>query len=179
MKVFKKMTIMFMAFLMLYSLTANAMAAEVGETMPTYEVVELVGTECDADGNEMAVYEFEVTPETIADGDYGIMPLSLDQSFTMGYTHRGGDRTYSGNKLRFSATVTDQNGNAVDNWVSVQLYDYNHTGALTGISVYANGGTTTSSEISITPGRVYYFKYTRTSGASRTLKVHMRITDYN
>ena len=179
MKVFKKITTMFMAALMLCSLTANAMAAEAGEMMSAYEAVELVETECDANGNEIAVYEFELMPESVADGGYGIMPLFLAQTFTVGYTNRGGDRTYSGNKLKFSVTVTDQNGNAVDNWVSVQLHDYNHIDALTGISVYANGGTTTSSEISITPGRVYYFKYTRTSGASRTLKVRMRITDYN
>ncbi len=181
MKFLKNISMVLMAMVMaVCSIPTVAMAAEVGDVMPNpAETAELVGVEYNEDGSRTEVYEFNVTQTTAANGDYGIMPLSLDQSFTMGASHRGGDRSYSGSKLRFSVTVTDQNGNAVDNWVAVELHDYNHASAITGTSVYANGGTTTISEISITPGRLYYFTYARTSGASRTLKVRMRITDYN
>lgn len=179
MKAFKKMATMFMAVLMICSLTANAMAAEAGEMTPNCNAAELVSVEHDADGTEIAVYECELTPEATADGDYGIMPLSLDQTFTMGSTHRGGDRTYSGNKLQISVKITDANGNAVDNRVSVQLHDYNHSYALFSANVNADGGMKTESGISITPGRTYYFYYQVLSGASRTLKVRMIITDYN
>lgn len=179
MKVFKKVATMFLAVLMLMSsLTANAMAVEPGDDLPAANTAKLVSMEYNADGTRTATYEVAV-PQTSATGDYGIMPLAIDQTFTMTSSHRGGDRTYSGNKLQFSVSITDANGNAVDNTVSVQLHDYNHSYALISANVTANGSMKTESDISITPGRTYYFYYKVLSGASRTLKVRMIIRDYN
>lgn len=160
------------------SIIMPAYAAEENENVSLLEKAEFIGTEYTDDGTKITTYEAEINPEDF-NNPSGIVALSLDQSFTMTSSHRGGDRTYSGNYLQYSVTVTDTNGNAVDNTVSVKLYDYNHSYALSNTSVKADGSTTTVRNVSITPGRVYYFKYARTSGASRTLKVRMRITDYN
>jgi len=181
MKFFKNVTMVLMAVIMtICSIPMVAMAAELGEDKPNVlDAAELVGVEYDEDGRRTEVYEIDIAQEAAADGEYGIMPLSLDQSFTMGASHRGADRTYSGTKLQYAVTVTDQYGNAVDNRISVKLYDYNHSFALSNTNVSADGSTTVIPGISIVPGRVYYFQYSRTAGASRTLKVRMRITDYN
>lgn len=177
MKFFKNFIAVLMAMLLsVGSVPMMAMAAEVGDnTTKQFEAVELVEVEYDEDGRKTEVYEFDIVQE----GEYGIMPYSLDQSFTMGSYHRGADRSYSGRKLQYSVTVTDVNGNAVDNMIAVDLHDYNHSYGISGVNVKADGATITIPNISITPGRLYYFEYTRISGASRTLKVRMRITDYN
>lgn len=148
------------------------------------------GTTASAAGNpdeipssniEENVYEFEVTPNMVtSDGIIALSTFSLDvdQTFTFSGSHRGGDRTYSGNKLRYAITITDANGNAVDNTVSISLYDYNHSYALKYHNLKADGSTTVIYDVPITSGRTYYFKYARTSGTSRTLKVHMQIWSY-
>lgn len=180
MSILKKIATMFLTVLMIVSsMTVNTMAAEQGEDVPDFDATELVSVEYNADGTRTEVYEFDVMQVSTANGDYGIMPLSVDQTFNMGSSHRGGDRTYAGNKLQFSVKITDANGNAVDNFVSVQLHDYNHSYALVNSSVKADGRMKTESDISITPGRTYYFYYQVLSGASRTLKVRMIIRDYN
>ncbi len=130
---------------------------------------------------EENVYEFDVPQDEVAQN--GIMPLStflleVDQTFTMNSSHRGGDRAYSGNKMQYAITITDEYGNPVDNTVSIRLYDYNHTYSLKYHNLKADGSTTVISNVSITAGRIYYFKYAVTSGASRNLKVHMRIWSY-
>lgn len=121
------------------------------------------------------LYESVVT----IDGEAAIASISnLDQTFTMTSSHRGGDRKYSGNRLQYSVTVTDVNGNSVNNAISVRLYDYNNSSPITDTQVAADGVRRTW-KVSITPNRTYYFKYVRTSGANRTLKVHMQIKSYN
>lgn len=178
MKVFKKIATMFLAVLMLMSsLTANAMAVELSEVSPSTNTAKLVSVEYGTDGSKTATYEFDV-PQTSAEGDYGIMPLTIDQTFNMTSSHRGGDRTYSGNKLSISTEITGANGNAVDNTVSVQLHDYNHSYALFSANLPADGRLRTYQDISITAGRTYYFYYKVLSGTSRTLKVRMIIQDY-
>lgn len=178
--ILKKIATIFLAVLMtVSSMTVNTMAAEQGEDVPNFNAAELVSVEYNADGTRTEVYEFDVMQLSTSSGDYGIMPLSVDQSFNMGSSHRGGDRTYAGNKLQFSVKITDVNGNAVDNFVSVELHDYNHSYALVNSNVKADGSMITVSDISITPGRTYYFYYKVSSGASRTLKVRMIIRDYN
>lgn len=177
MKFFKNFTVVLMAMLLsVESVPMMAMAAEVDDnTTKQFEAAELVEVEHDEDGRKTEVYEFDIVQE----GEYGIMPLSLDQSFTMGSYHRGADRSYSGSKLQYAVTVTDVNGYAVDNMISVELHDYNHSYALSTLNVKADGSTVAIPNIPITPGSLYYFEYSRISGASRTLKVRMRITDYN
>ena len=121
----------------------------------------------------------EVTPEMLANGDVAIASTSLDQTFNMTTSHRGADRSYPDNYLSYSITVTDVNGNAVDNTISVQLFDYNHSYPLKDTRVDADGSTTTIPRVSITANRVYYFRYVLTYGTIRTLRVRMQIYSYS
>lgn len=156
------------AVMSLCSLSTNAFAAETHEfTAPS--------------SLEETVYEFDVTPDMI--NQDGIIPLStssleVDQTFTMTSSHRGGDRSYSKNKLQYAITITDANGNAVDNTVAIRLYDYNHTYSLKYHNLKADGSTTVIYDVPITAGRLYYFTYTKSSGTTRTLKVRMQIWSY-
>lgn len=100
---------------------------------------------------------------------------TIDNTFTMGYNHRGGDRAYTTNKLYVRITITDEYGNPVDNDVTVTFNDYN--GNIIFWNLPADGGLHTRT-FSIIPNRVYYFEYTR-SGTARNLKLHVIITPYN
>ena len=135
-----------------------------------YNLIEDVDTVED-DGE--VIYE-----EVITTDDLTASISDLDQTFTMTSYHRGGDRKYSGNRLQYSITVTDVNGNAVNNSIRVKLYDYNHNYALAENTIDADGVRVTH-RVSITANRTYYFTYSRISGANRTLKVRVQIKSYN
>lgn len=125
--------------------------------------------------DEPILYSYEVTSDMLEEGV--AVPFAIDQTFTMTTTHRGADRTYSGNTLRYAVTITDANGNAVDNQVRVDLHDYNSSVALQSCGIDADGYTHVF-DVSITSGRVYYFKYTKIAGTTRTLRVNMYIYAY-
>ena len=99
---------------------------------------------------------------------------TIDQTFTMGSYHRGADRTYSTSHLRFMITITDTNGNPTSSSLSLTFRDYNGNGM--GWLLDADGSTFSKNNISIVPGRVYYFTYT--NNGSQNLRVHMVITSY-
>lgn len=121
------------------------------------------------------VYSFEIDPNS----DESIMVLSdeVDQTFNMTTSHRGADRTFAGSNLRYVVTITDANGNAVDNTVVVKLNDYN-SGTIHSLNAKANG-TSYGNDVPITPGRTYYFTYTKISGTTRTLRVNMYFYSHN
>ncbi len=98
---------------------------------------------------------------------------TIDNTFTMGSTHRGADRSYSTNKLYVRAIITDTNGNPVDNDVIISLNDYNGNTAMWKVS--ANGEVHGMTFNGLTPNHIYYFYYTR-MGTARDLKVRMIIT---
>lgn len=126
---------------------------------------------------QVEVYTFEIN----ADSGEIILPRGvyneIDQTFNMTTYHRGADRTYTGSNLRYSVTITDGNGNPVDNTVRVDLCDYNY-GAISSKWVPANGGTY-GEDVPIVSGRVYYFTYTKTAGTTRTLRVNMYIYSHD
>lgn len=180
MKFFKRLTATMVATIMTIGSTALQASAVENEEIAVPAMAEIVDVQECEDGGIVTTYEFEVTPEMAAEGDYGIMPCAdVDQTFTMTTSHRGGDRQYSGEYLRYSVTVTDSNGNYADNTISVQLWDYNHSYALTDTRVDADGLTVTRNGIDIVPNRMYYFKYVLTYGSTRTLRVRMQITSYS
>lgn len=126
------------------------------------------------------VYEFEITPEMVkADGSV-IMPVSqngiIDQSFYMTTSHTGSTRTYYGNTLKYGITVTDVNGNAVDNILALRLHRSDKS-LISEDQVWCNGGQYVN-KASISSGSAYYFEYLLAYGTVRTLKVHMYITSY-
>lgn len=123
--------------------------------------------------------DFEITSESGSEDGYIVMPRAIDQTFTMTSYHRGADRTYSGSYLTYSVSITDADGNACDNLVKIELFDYNNASARHTSGVQANGNVYGYANIPITSGRVYYFKYTVTSGATRSLRVHMQINSHN
>lgn len=179
MKNFKRFTGMFLAGAMMLSSTAFQVSAIENEVSVIPATAEIVDVQKGSNGETITTYEMEVTPEMLAEGDIAIASTSLDQSFNMTTSHRGADRKYPDNYLSYSITVTDANGNAVDNTISVQLWDYNHSYALVDSRVDADGSTSTISQVSITPNRTYYFKYVLTYGATRTLRVRMQIYSYS
>ena len=103
--------------------------------------------------------------------EYSVNAL-IDDTFTMGATHRGADRTYSTDSLYVRAQITDTSGNAISGGsVTITLKDYNGNATLW--SVPANGkiyGKT----FYIVPNRVYYFTYVRV-GTDKTLLLHIWI----
>lgn len=103
--------------------------------------------------------------------EYSVNAL-VDDTFTMGSTHRGADRTYSTSSLYVRAQITDTSGNAASGGsVTISLNDYN--GNFTAWSVPANGkiyGKT----FYIVPGRMYYLTYVRVN-TTKTLKLHIWI----
>ena len=135
----------------------------------------------EADVKNNSAVEFETT---VAPGESCSIPdemistfgtsTSVDNTFNIGSFHRGGDRAYSTSHLRFTINITDANGNAVSNKVTVALQDYN--GNSSGWLIPANGLTQTHSNISIVPERMYFFTYS--NPGAQTLRVHMIITPY-
>lgn len=180
MTIFRKVSMLIMvAIIAITSISSTSFAATKSniefDQYPDYELIDVT---YDEEGRRTETYEFDLAENAITE-DNGILLLSVNQTFTFTGTHRGADRTYSGNYLQYTIKITDSNGNSVDNTVLVELYDYNHTNPLSSTSVSANGSSTVVSGISITSGRTYYFYYTTTSGTSRALKVQMSITDYS
>ena len=133
--------------------------------------------EMDTSGEKGTIYEFDITPEMINEDGSVVMPLSqnstINQSFYMTTEHTGSTRTYYGNTIRFAITITDANGNAVDNIVAVRLY--RSSGALMEEHQVRCDGFQNNREVSISSGSSYYFKYLLAYGTARTLKVHMII----
>lgn len=126
----------------------------------------------------VATYETIITPDMMS-SNIVIPCADVDQSFTMSDSHRGGDRRYSGEYLRYSVTITDAYGNAVNDVISIKLWDYNHSTALLDNRVVANGITVTRLGIDIVPQRMYYFTYQKVSGNTSSFRVTMQITSYN
>ena len=179
MKKFKRFTSILVAGVMMLASTAVQASAIENEETVIPATAEIVDVQTGENGETITTYEMEVTPEMLANGDVAIASTSLDQSFNMTTSHRGADRSYPDNYLSYSITVTDVNGNAVDNTIAVQMYDYNHTYPLKDTRVYADGSTTTVSHVAITANRVYYFRYVLTAGITRTLRVRMQIYSYS
>ena len=179
MKVFKRTIATILASIMMICSTALQVSAIENEALTIPVTAELVDVQTAANGVTISTYEMEVTPDMVSEGGIAVASTSLDQSFNMTTSHRGADRTYPDNYLNYSITVTDANGNAVDNTISVQLWDYNHSYALTDTRVKADGSTTIIRAVPITANRVYYFRYVLTAGTTRTLRVRMQIYSYS
>lgn len=178
MKGFKRFTSMLLAGTMMLASTVVQASAIENEVSAIPVTAEIVDVQTGENGETITTYEMEITPENANEG-IAIASTSLDQTFNMTTSHRGADRTYPDNYLNYAITVTDVNGNAVDNIIAVQMYDYNHTYPLKDTRVHADGSTTAVRGVSITPNRVYYFRYTLTSGTTRTLRVRMQIYSYS
>ena len=165
-QIIKKVSMVIMAFVMVFSATATApaLAAEPAD-VPTTSVTET---------------EYVVDLEPGESVDLGSMVSTastsspIDQTFTMGSYHRGADRTYSTSHLRFMITITDTNGNPASGTLSLTFQDYN--GNSIGWLLDCDGSTYSQNNISIVSGRVYYFTYY--NNGSQNLRIHMVITPY-
>ena len=123
--------------------------------------------------NSVPAFAAELSNDDVqpAVDEIAITSSTVNQTFTMGSYHRGGDRAYSTNRLYVRVVITDANGNPVDNTVDIVLKNYNGNEVDWFVSADGNMHTKT---YNIVAGRVYYFEYYR-SGTARTLKVHMII----
>lgn len=161
MKIHRQIKALFGAFAMILSLSVPVSAAEVKEN----------------DTEIIKSYDFEITPtaESIE------MPLStstVDNTFNVLNSHTGSSRTYSGNYLRYSITITDTNGNPVNNILAVRFFDSNNT-LKREDQFWADGSLNIIQNIPINAGASYHFQYLLAYGTSRTLRVHMEISSYN
>lgn len=96
----------------------------------------------------------------------------IDDTFTMGQSHIGANRTYSTSSLYVRAQITDTSGNPVSGG-SVTIAINDNYGNFTAWSVPANGNMY-GKTFYIVAGRVYYFTYGRV-GTSKTLKLRILI----
>lgn len=160
MKALKRVQIVVIGILMTFCMiSGTAYAAEIPNTEET-----------------IAVYDFEITPDM---SENEIVLLSdVNNTFNIYGSHTGSSRNYYGNKLRYSITITDVNGNPANNILAVQLFASNgiqkHEGQF-----WADGALNIIQEIPISYGSAYYFKYIQAYGDLRTLRIHMEITAYN
>ena len=125
---------------------------------------------------EHGSYEFDITPDMVDEnGMVAISKGSIDQSWNFTHTHQGSNRTYSSSSISFSAKITDSNGNAVGDQISIDLKESN--GVTHGhYTAYADGTWYGNNNIPIVSGDTYYFYYTNESSSSRTMKIRMIIT---
>lgn len=107
MKAFRRFQSLFMSIVMV--LSASGITAHAAE-MPVHseEVV--------------AVYDFDITADETA-GSFSTLANVDNTFYVYNGSHTGSTRQYYGNKLRYSVTITDSTGNAVDNILAIQLYD--------------------------------------------------------
>ena len=175
---FKRISNLVLALaIMLCSFVTPCFAQEdVEQTSTVVQETELIEAEVETVQPGVEVISFEIPADAAEEGTV-VVPRAVDQSFTMTTYHRGADRTYSANNLWFVVTITDANGNPVDNRVVVSLNDYN-SGAISSMSVDADG-TSYGHDVPIVSGRTYYFTYTKTGGTTRTLRVRMYIEAHN
>lgn len=164
MKVLKRIyTLLFIAIITISSVGTTVFAAETKSNEKT--VVE--------------TFDFEITPQT---SNSGIVPInsinSIDNTFNVYLEHRGSNRTYSGNYIRYTIRITDVNGNPVNNIMAVRLYDANNNLKCED-QFWADGNAHAVQDIPVSSSTSYYFKYLLAYGTARTLKVHMIITSYN
>jgi len=160
MKTFKRFsTLMLVAIMLICSVNTTAFAAE-NNTLPEY------GT----------VMEFEITPEMMSkNGEVAVDTNVLaDHIFNVTGIYTGSTRPYYGNSFQYQITVTDVNGNTVNNMLSIQFYNSSNA-KIDERFVWANGATN-GYTLNVSYGSSYYFKYALAHGDMRTLRVHMVIT---
>lgn len=160
----KTIQTLFLALIMvLGTMSITVSAAEVPET--NNEVI--------------ASYDFVITPEDNENKEVSLLSTSaVNNTFNVYNSHTGSSRTYSGRYLRYCITITDTNGNPVDNILAVRLYDSSNT-LRREDQFWADGGLNIIQNIPINSGTAYYFQYLLAYGTPRTLRVHMEISSYN
>lgn len=164
MRKFKAIHILVLALIMvLGTMSTTASAAELPET----------------NDEAIASYDFVITPDKLESSDISILSTSfVNNTFNVTNSHTGSSRTYSGKYLRYTITITDINGNPVNNILAVRLYDSNNT-LKREDQFWADGGLNIIQNIPINSGTAYHFQYLLAYGTSRTLRVHMEISSYN
>lgn len=98
----------------------------------------------------------------------------VNNTWTFRNHHQGSTRKYAYNTIGFKIQVTDSNGNAVSDRISIQLHD-TVNGGTQYYTAYANGALYGYNNISIVANRNYYFCYDNLSSSTRMIKIHMII----
>lgn len=110
----------------------------------------------------------------------GVIPITVnsitlvDNTWTFTNHHQGSNRSYGCTSIGFKVQITDSNGNAVSDRISIQLHD-TVNGGTQYYTAYANGNLYYHNNISIIANRAYYFSYKNLSSSSRNIKIHMII----
>lgn len=172
----KTVSILMAVIMAMFSFPMAAFAAE--ESAADAAVVE----EADLpEGAEMLeVIDIDVTPDMVDENGMIAVPTSItsttlvDQTWTWTNYHQGSNRSYSYSTIGFKCQITDSNGNAVSDEISVELHD-TVSGSVNYYTAYANGGWYGYGSISIVSGRQYYFYYDNLSSSTRSMKIRMVI----
>ena len=122
-------------------------------------------------------YDFEISSNGEVTEIYKISRTNVDDIFSVYLEHTGSSRYYTGNYLRYTITVTDANGNAVDNILAVRLCRGSRIERED--QFRADGTSHAVQNIPISSSSSYYFKYLLAYGTARTLRVHMTISSYS
>lgn len=179
MKTFKRIQAIFFAIVMaIFSTGTTAFAAEPANPEPVVNG-NVVDVNYNDDGSVKTTYEFEITPDKVNEDGIALLSADVDQTFTMTSSHRGATRSYGGNFLDITVTVTGPNGSSVGTILAIRLYDNNTGRMLTEIQRWADCNLGTYFDIPITRGQPYYFQYLIAYGSQQTVRVHMEITSHN
>lgn len=159
MKTFKCFSsLMLVAIMMICSVNTTAFAAE-NDTFP----------------ESNTVMEFEITPEMMSMAEPVTPSNPVNNTFNIFGEHTGSSRIYYGNNIKYLIRITDTAGNPVDNMFAVKLYNSSNVLVHEG-QMWADGIYHQFSNIPISYGGTYYFKYALAYGNLRTVKIHMQIS---
>lgn len=165
MSFFKRIQLIIISFVMLFcSINTTVFATELTPKNLTEK--------------EIATLDFEVNSNSQTNAIISSLATDVNNTFNVYGQHTGSARQYYGSKIKYTITITDTNGNSVENILAVQFFNSNNY-KIDESQFWANGSTNTILNIPISSGETYYFKYVLAYGTLRTLKVHMVITSYS
>ena len=166
MKTTKGIISILVAIIMAFTaVSATAFAAEVPAGVPAEETSEGNYYEftVEADGSGVIAIPTEPTRAT----------LIYDNTWDFRNHYTGPDMVLNCDYIKFSAYVTDYNGNASGDTVAIDLNDY-YLNTQTSI-VYADGTWYNFNNISVNYGDTYYFYYDNLTSNTRKLHITMRV----
>lgn len=171
----KTISILMAVIMAMFSFSATAFAAE----EPAADAAQAVVEDVPEGAEVLEVIDFDVTPDMVDENGAIAVPVDrsvtlVDQTWTWTNYHHGSNRSYNYSTIGFKCRITDSNGNAVGDEISIQLHD-TYTGDTQYFTAYADGGWYWNNNISIVSGRQYYFYYDNLSSSTRTMKIHMVI----
>ena len=172
----KTVSILMAVIMAMFSFPMAAFAAE----EPAADAAVVEEADLPEGAEVLEVIDIDVTPDMVDEN--GLIDVTdaiksvtlVDQTWTWTNYHQGSNRSYNYSTIGFKAKISDSNGNAVGDTISVELHDTTN-GATQYFTVYADNNWAYNNNISIVSGRQYYFYYDNLSSSTRSMKIRMVI----